>query len=72
MYSRTRDSRGLNIPEYQSGSAQNVKYETVSIPSTSQVAFNGYSLFDFKIIMIGMRHSNHYYYLTEGLKKSHA
>ena len=41
MYSRTRDSRGLNIPEYQSGSAQNVKYETVIIPSTSQVAFGG-------------------------------
>jgi len=48
MYSRTRDSRGLNIPEYQSGSAQNVRYETVSIPSSSQVAFSGYSLFDFK------------------------
>ena len=47
-YSRTRDSRGLNIPEYQSGSSQNVKYETVIIPSTSQVAFGGYSLFDFK------------------------
>jgi hypothetical protein len=47
-YSRTRDSRGLNIPEYQMGSAQNVKYETVIIPSTSQVAFGGYSIFDFK------------------------
>ena len=43
-YSRTRDSRGLNIPEYQSGSSQNVKYETVIIPSTSQVAFGGYNL----------------------------
>ena len=53
-YSRTRDSRGLNIPEYQSGSSQNVKYETVIIPSTSQVAFGGYSLFDFIIIMIGL------------------
>ena len=47
-YSRRKDARGLNIPEYQSGSAQNVRYETVSIPSTSQVAFGGYSLFDFK------------------------
>jgi hypothetical protein len=47
-YSRTRDSRGLNIPEYQSGSSQNVKYETVIIPSTSQVAFGAYSIFDFK------------------------
>ena len=47
-YSRTRDSRGLNIPEYQMGSAQNVKDETVIIPSTSQVAFGGYSIFDFK------------------------
>lgn len=51
-YSRTRDSRGLNIPEYQSGSSQNVKYETVIIPSTSQVAFGGYSLFDFILINI--------------------
>ena len=53
-YSRRKDARGLNIPEYQSGSAQNVRYETVSIPSTSQVAFGGYSLFDFIIIMIGL------------------
>ena len=47
-FSRTRDSRGLNIPEYQIGSSQNVKYETVVIPSTSQVAFGASSLFDFK------------------------
>ncbi len=47
-YSRTRDSRGLNIPEYQNSNVQNVKYETVIIPSTSQVAFGGYSIFDFK------------------------
>jgi len=47
-YSRTRDYRGLNIPEYQNSNVQNVKYETVIIPSTSQVAFGGYSIFDFK------------------------
>ena len=40
-YSRTRDYRGLNIPEYQNSNVQNVKYETVIIPSTSQVAFGG-------------------------------
>jgi hypothetical protein len=47
-YSRTRDSRGLNVPDYQYANTQNVKYETVIIPSTSQVAFGGYSIFDFK------------------------
>lgn len=47
-YSRSRDLRGLNIPDYQNSQLQNVKYETVLVPSTSQVAFGGYSIFDFK------------------------
>jgi hypothetical protein len=48
-FSRIRDSRGLNIPEYQHSSfAENVRHETVIIPSTSQVAFGSYSIFDFK------------------------
>jgi len=48
-FSRIRDSRGLNIPEYQHSSvAENIRHETVIIPSTSQVAFGAYSIFDFK------------------------
>jgi hypothetical protein len=48
-FSRIRNSRGLNIPEYQHSSfAENVRHETVIIPSTSQVAFGAYSIFDFK------------------------
>ena len=31
-FSRSRDSRGLNIPDYQNTSVQNVKFETVIIP----------------------------------------
>ena len=53
-FSRIRDSHNLNIPEYQHSHHMNIKHETVIIPSTSQVAFGGYSLFDFKIIMIGL------------------
>jgi len=48
-FQRVIDSKGLNIPEYQFSSfAENVKNETVIIPSTSQVAFGGYSTFDFR------------------------
>ena len=48
-FSRIRDSRGLNILEYQHSSfAENVKHETVLIPSTSKLAFGAYSIFDFK------------------------
>ena len=47
-YSRSRDQKGLNIPDYQNSQIQNVKHETVIVPSTSQVAFGAYSIFDFK------------------------
>ena len=48
-FSRIRDSRGLNIPEYQHSSVvENIRHETVIIPSTSQVAFGAYTIFDFK------------------------
>ena len=48
-FPRVIDTKGLNIPEYQYSSiAENVRHETVIIPSTSQVAFGAYSIFDFK------------------------
>ena len=47
-FSRIRDSHNLNIPEYQHSHHMNIKHETVIIPSTSQVAFGAYSIFDFK------------------------
>jgi hypothetical protein len=48
-YSRVIDAKGLNIPEFQYSSfAENVKNEHVIVPSTSQVAFGGYSTFDFR------------------------
>ena len=47
-FSRIRDPQNLNIPEYQHSHQMNIKHETVIIPSTSQVAFGAYSIFDFK------------------------
>jgi hypothetical protein len=47
-FARSKDSKGLNIPHYQHSNVQNVKHETVIIPSTSQVSFGAYSIFDFK------------------------
>jgi len=48
-FPRTTDNQGLNIPDYQySNFVTNVKNETVIIPSTSQVSFDGYSTFDFR------------------------
>jgi hypothetical protein len=47
-FSRIRDPQNLNIPEYQHSHHMNIKHETVIIPSTSQVAFGAYSIFDFK------------------------
>ena len=53
-FSRIRNSRGLNIPEYQHSSfAENVRNETVIVPPTSSVAFGGFTTFDFR--------ENHYY-----------
>ena len=48
-FQRVIDSKGLNVPEYQYSSfAENVKNECIVIPSTSQVAFGSYSVFDFR------------------------
>ena len=48
MISRTI-SNGLNIPSYQAGNdLPNVKYEHITVPSISQVAWGAYSVFDFK------------------------
>ena len=48
MISRV-NSNGLNIPSYQASSEPgNVKHEYITIPSTSQVAFGAYSVFDFR------------------------
>lgn len=48
MISRV-NANGLNIPSYQASSEPtNVKHQYITVPSTSQVAFGAYSVFDFR------------------------
>ena len=50
MASRTITSEGLNLPTHQvtSFGSDEIRHETIIIPSTSQVSFGSYSVFDFK------------------------
>ena len=50
MASRTITSEGLNLPTHQvtSFGSDEIRHETIIIPSTSQVAFGSYYVFDFK------------------------
>ena len=42
-------ANGLNIPSHQASvEVANVKHEYITVPSTSQVSFGAYSVFDFR------------------------
>ena len=42
-------ANGLNIPSHQASvEVSNVKHEYITVPSTSQVSFGAYSVFDFR------------------------